>query len=164
MSWCCSYKCLGPCWSDTVINFPWCLKLLSIIINSNVCNLILMIFLFFCRFSFNGVSRFLMYIINGIRRHSNSVWWVKCHINAVISCVVTLWNWDRDCNNISSRVRLISVLFSKFANLANSVDHNGTIFFFVKCLNYDIFIIVMKNYLIKWKIWYKSNFYGNPIP
>ena len=38
LSWFCYYKFLGTCWTYTVIIFSWCLKRLSIIINSNVYN------------------------------------------------------------------------------------------------------------------------------
>ena len=60
-SWCCSYKFLVNCWINTVIIFPWCYKLLSVVININVCNWILTFFFIVCRSYFNGVGRFLIY-------------------------------------------------------------------------------------------------------
>ena len=94
--------------------FSWCFKWLSIVVNINVCNLILIIFWMFWWFFFNGVSRFLVYSSSGSSRHIDSVWWVKCHINFFIICILKKWNWNRDCNNISSQVRALSILFAKF--------------------------------------------------
>ena len=38
---------------------------------------------------------------------------------------MTLFNLDRDCKNISSHARSLSVLFDKFVNSVNYVGHNG---------------------------------------
>ena len=81
-------------------------------------------------FFFNGVIRFLIYSSRGSRRRSGSGWLVNFHINIFIICVVTKWNWKRECKNISSHVRSPSVLFAKFVNLIYSVGHNGTRIFF----------------------------------
>ena len=72
LRWCCLYKLLVTWWSDNVIHFIWSLKLLIIIINSNICNWILIIFWIVCRLFFNGVRRFLMHSISGSRKHSVS--------------------------------------------------------------------------------------------
>ena len=82
-------------------------------------------FIIFCRFFFNGVSRFFTYSSSFSRQHSVSGWWVKCCIIFLMFCVVAILNWDRDCNMISIRVRSISVLFAKFVNSTNSVGHSG---------------------------------------
>ena len=86
--------------------------------------IILVVFWIIWRLFFYGVSRFLMYTSSDSRRQSVIGWFIKCHINIFIICVVTEWNLNRDCKNISRHVRLISVLFAKFVNLADSVGHN----------------------------------------
>ena len=80
---------------------PWCFKVLSIIINSNVCNWILIIFWIICSLFFNCVGRFCMYSSSGSRRRSVSGLWVKCHIKIYIFSVVKKFNWCRDCRKIS---------------------------------------------------------------
>ena len=114
-------------WSPSELTlwfFCLCFKLLSIIFNSNVCYWILIILRIIWRLFFNAVSRFLMYSRSVSRQHSVSGLWVKCHINVFIIYVVTKWNWNRDCKNIRSHVRSLSVLFAKFLNSADSISHN----------------------------------------
>ena len=102
-----------------------CFKLFSIIVNSNVCNWILIIFLIIWRFFFNGVSRFCMYISSGIRKHTVSEWWFKCYINDFIISVSTKWNWNRYSKKIIRHSRSISVLFANFVKSTDSVGRNG---------------------------------------
>ena len=52
---CCSYELVGTWRSYTVIILCWCLKLFSIIINRNICNLILIVFWIFAYY-FSMVS------------------------------------------------------------------------------------------------------------
>ena len=54
-------------------------------------------FLFCLQIFFNGISRFIMYSSSCSEFHNVSGWWVKCHINVVILCVLKLLNWDRLC-------------------------------------------------------------------
>ena len=104
------------------------------------------------RLFFYGVTRFHMYIGSGSTQHRVSGWWVKCHVNVFIICVVTNWNWNRDCKNISSNIRSLSVMFANLSNLANSIGHNDVRFF--PCVEIMWFgWYFRKYYLIQWKIW-----------
>ena len=114
--------------------FYWSLKLLSIIVNINICNWILIVFGTVCKLFFNGVSRCLMYISSGSRQCSVSGWWFLVSYQCFIFCVLTLWNWDRDYKKISSNVMSLSVLFAKFVKSADSVGHNGMSNFILFCV------------------------------
>ena len=110
LHWRCQYKWLGTWWSDNVIIFYWCFKLLNILINRNVCTWILIVFGIFCRPFFNDVNMFLMYSSSGNRWLSVSGVWLKYHIIVFISYDVTIWNWDSDCRKSSSNVIYFYVL------------------------------------------------------
>ena len=100
-------------------------------------------FSIFWIFFFNGVIRFVIYTISASIWHIVIGWRVNCHINVFITCVVTKWNKDRECKNISIHVSLPSILFAKFVNSADSVGHNGTSNIFCQMLKWwdldDIF-------------------------
>ena len=104
------------------------------------------------RLFFHGITRFHMYIGSRSTHHRVSGFWVKCHVNIFIICVVTNWNWNRDCKNISSNIRSLSVMFSNLSNLSNSIGHNEIRFF--PCVEIMWFgWYFRKYYLIQWKIW-----------
>ena len=116
--------------------FSWRFKRFIIIINSNVFNWILIIFLIVCRFFLNGASMSLMYNIIGSRRRSFSVWWVKFHIIFLISFVLKFWDWYRDFDNISSHVRLLFVLSAKFWNIQIPLAIMEWVIFFCQLLKF----------------------------
>ena len=104
--WYCFCKLLSTWWSDTVISFLWCFKLLNIIININAFSWIL-IFFNCLQIIFNGISRFLMYIIIVSRQRSVSGLWVKFNINFLSSM---LWHFGIE----TGTVRILVVMSGRF--------------------------------------------------
>ena len=91
------------------------------------------------RWSLNRICRFIVYRIGCTRMFICSKLFFTFEIIVFIDCFITIWSGLRYVGRISGAVRLLPVLFAKFACSANSVGH-GWLFIIFCCIfwNYEV--------------------------
>ena len=154
-----NYLCVGVVTTNscalvevTLWLFSWCFKRFIIVINSNVFNCILIIFLIVCRFFLNGASMSLMYNIIGSRRRSFSVWWVKFHI---IFLSFLFWNFEIDTGTLIILVVMCGYFLfymPSFWNIQITLAIMEWVIFFCQMLKFWDWDDTFEKKLIKWKI------------